>query len=35
MIADFTPYAEYNEPGLPWLGRMPGRWELLAITTNR
>ena len=27
MIADFKPYAEYKESGLPWLGRVPGHWE--------
>ena len=28
MIADLKPYAEYKESGLPWLGRVPGHWEL-------
>jgi hypothetical protein len=23
MIADLRPYAEYKEPGLPWLGQVP------------
>ncbi len=27
MIADLTPYAEYKESGLPWLGQVPGHWE--------
>jgi type I restriction enzyme S subunit len=28
MIADLKPYAEYKESGLPWLGPVPGHWEL-------
>ena len=28
MIADLKPYAEYKESGLPWLGRVPGHWEI-------
>ena len=28
MIADLKPYAEYRESGLPWLGRVPGHWEI-------
>ncbi len=28
MIADIKPYAEYKESGLPWLGPVPGHWEL-------
>jgi type I restriction enzyme S subunit len=28
MIADLKPYPEYNESGLPWLGRLPGHWGL-------
>jgi type I restriction enzyme S subunit len=28
MIADLKPYAEYKESGLPWLGRVPGHWEV-------
>ena len=32
MIADLKPYAEYKESGLPWLGKVPGHWEL---TPNR
>jgi type I restriction enzyme S subunit len=28
MIADLKPYPECNESGLPWLGRVPGHWEL-------
>ncbi|MDP2964016.1 MAG: NADAR domain-containing protein [Sulfurimicrobium sp.] len=31
-ITDLKPYPEYEESGLPWLGRMPGHWEL---TPNR
>jgi type I restriction enzyme S subunit len=28
MIADLKPYPEYKESGLPWLGRVPGHWEM-------
>ncbi len=28
MIADLEPYPEYKESGLPWLGRVPGHWEV-------
>ena len=28
MIADLKPYAEYKESGLPWLGQVPGHWEI-------
>ena len=28
MIADLKPYPEYKESGLPWLGRVPGHWEV-------
>ena len=28
MIADLKPYVEYKESGLPWLGRVPGHWNL-------
>ncbi|MGE0643663.1 MAG: restriction endonuclease subunit S [Nitrospira sp.] len=28
MIADLKPYPEYRESGLPWLGQVPGHWEL-------
>lgn len=28
MIADLKPYAEYKESGLPWLGRVPGQWDV-------
>jgi len=28
MITDLKPYAEYKESGLPWLGQVPGHWEL-------
>jgi type I restriction enzyme S subunit len=31
MIADLKPYSEYKESGLPWLGQVPGHWELPAI----
>ena len=28
MITDLKPYAEYRESGLPWLGQVPGHWEV-------
>jgi type I restriction enzyme, S subunit len=28
MIDDLKPYAEYKESGLPWLGQVPGHWEV-------
>ena len=28
MIADLKPYAEYKESGLPWLGQVPGHWDV-------
>jgi type I restriction enzyme S subunit len=28
VIADLKPYPEYKESGLPWLGRVPGHWEV-------
>ena len=28
MIADLKPYAEYKESGLPWLGQVPGHWNV-------
>lgn len=28
MIADLKPYGEYKESGLPWLGQVPGHWEV-------
>ena len=28
MIADLKPYPEYKESGLPWLGQVPGHWEV-------
>lgn len=33
MIADLKPYAEYRESGLPWLGPVPGHWQLRRIKT--
>jgi type I restriction enzyme S subunit len=29
MIADLKLYAEYKESGLPWIGQVPGHWELV------
>jgi type I restriction enzyme, S subunit len=31
MIADLKPYPEYKESGLPWLGQVPGHWEMLRL----
>jgi len=28
MIADLKPYEEYKDSGLPWLGQVPGHWEV-------
>jgi type I restriction enzyme, S subunit len=28
MIAGLKPYPEYKESGLPWLGKVPGHWEI-------
>jgi type I restriction enzyme S subunit len=28
MIANLQPYPEYRESGLPWLGQVPGHWEV-------
>lgn len=28
MIKDLKPYAEYKASGLPWLGQVPGHWEI-------
>ena len=28
MIADLKPYPEYKDSGLPWLGQVPGHWEM-------
>ena len=33
MIADLKPYAEYKESGLPWLGQVPGHWEVVRTKT--
>ncbi|MEZ5594131.1 MAG: NADAR family protein, partial [Gammaproteobacteria bacterium] len=27
-ITDLKPYSEYKESGLPWLGQVPGHWEI-------
>jgi type I restriction enzyme S subunit len=39
MIADLQPYAEYKDSGLPWLGQVPGHWEIQRlknwVTINR
>ena len=28
MIADLKPYSEYKDSGLPWIGQVPGHWEI-------
>jgi type I restriction enzyme, S subunit len=28
MIDELKPYPEYKESGLPWLGKVPGLWEV-------
>jgi type I restriction enzyme S subunit len=28
LIADLKPYTAYKESGLPWLGRVPGHWDV-------
>ena len=28
MIGDLKPYSEYEDSGLPWLGQVPGHWEV-------
>lgn len=28
MIADLKPYPEYKDSGMPWLGQVPGHWEM-------
>jgi type I restriction enzyme S subunit len=28
MIADLKAYADYKDTGLPWLGQVPGHWEI-------
>lgn len=28
MIENLKPYTEYKESGLPWLGEVPGNWEI-------
>lgn len=29
MIGDLKPYAEYRDPGLPWLGKVPAHWRVV------
>lgn len=33
MIAGLKPYPEYKDSGLPWLGRVPGHWDVRRIKT--
>jgi len=34
MIADLKPYAEYKESGLPWLGQVPGHWDVRRLRAS-
>jgi type I restriction enzyme, S subunit len=34
MIADLKPYPEYKESGLPWLGRVPGHWNVRRLRAS-
>jgi type I restriction enzyme, S subunit len=34
MIADLKPYAEYKESGLPWLGQVPGHWDVRRMKSS-
>jgi type I restriction enzyme S subunit len=34
MISDLKPYAEYKESGLPWLGQVPGHWEVRRLRAS-
>lgn len=29
MIADLHPYAEYKDPGVSWLGKVPSHWQIV------
>lgn len=33
MIGDLKRYPEYKDSGLPWLGQLPGHWEVRRIKT--
>lgn len=33
MLAGLKPYSAYRDSGVPWLGRMPGHWQLLRTKT--
>ncbi|TVQ93648.1 MAG: restriction endonuclease subunit S, partial [Chromatiaceae bacterium] len=34
MIADLKPYAEYKESGLPWIGQVPGHWDVRRMKSS-
>ncbi len=34
MIADLTPYPDYKESGLPWLGQVPGHWAVRRLRAS-
>lgn len=29
MIDELKPYPEYKDSGVPWLGKVPGHWDLI------
>ncbi len=31
MIDELKPYSEYKDSGLPWVGRMPGHWDVRRV----
>ncbi len=31
MILDLKPYPEYRDSGLPWLGQVPGHWQVQPV----
>jgi type I restriction enzyme S subunit len=34
MIEGLKPYGEYKESGLPWLGQVPGHWEVRRLRAS-
>ncbi len=34
MIADLKPYPKYKDSGLPWLGPVPGHWEVRRLRAS-
>ena len=33
VIDGLKPYADYKDSGLPWLGQVPGHWEVRRTKT--